>query len=123
MRDRNGIWDKAKSFLNEDISQLDGNANVTVVLFHQETAQPIRFKAKDFDWKNLERQCDDMLERSIETGICNAWDLGLKYIDNKRNNYLYLFTDGTELCLFSCSWRGDEKIPRCQETDRCHQNV
>ena len=96
MRDRNGIWDKAKSFLNEDISQLDGNANVTVVLFHQETAQPIRFKAKDFDWKNLERQCDDMLERSIETGICNAWDLGLKYIDNKRNNYLYLFTDGTE---------------------------
>ena len=96
MKEPNGIWDEAKQFMKDDIRQLDGNANVTIVLFHQQTAQPISFKAKDFKWKSVEPQCEDMIKKSLRTGICNAWDLGLKYIDNKRNNYLYLFTDGTE---------------------------
>lgn len=90
------IWDEAKSFLKEDINQLDENANVTIVLFHHETSTPIRFKAKEFKWKDVESLCEKMIAESKYTGICNAWDLGLKYIDKERNNYLYLFTDGTE---------------------------
>ena len=96
MKEPNGIWENAKKFMKEDIEQLDDNANVTIVPFHQTTAHPICFKAKAFRWKDIEPQCEAMIKASKLTGICNAWDLGLKYIDDKRNNYLYLFTDGTE---------------------------
>lgn len=92
----NHIWEPAKQFMKEDIRQLDENATVNIVLFHQSTAAPIRFKAKDFDWNAIESTCDRMFKESKRTGICNAWDLGLKYIDRNRNNYLYLFTDGIE---------------------------
>lgn len=96
MKAPNHIWNEAKSFMREDIDQLDDKANVTIVLFHQKTSTPIRFKAKDFNWKDIESLCEKMIADSKFTGICNAWDLGLKYIDKERNNYLYLFTDGTE---------------------------
>jgi hypothetical protein len=96
MIDPSHIWEEAKSFLKEDVSQLDENANVTIVLFHQNTSTPIRFKAKEFKWKDVESLCEKMIQESNYTGICNAWDLGLKYIDEERNNYMYLFTDGTE---------------------------
>ena len=92
----NHIWEPAKQFMKEDIEQLDENANVTIVLFHQSTSTPIRFKAKVFSWKDIEATCDRMFKESKRTGICNAWDFGLKYIDRNRNNYLYLFTDGIE---------------------------
>ena len=92
----NHIWEPAKLFMKEDIEQLDDNANVTIVLFHQSTATPIQFKAKDFRWSSVESTCDNMFKASQRTGICNAWDLGLRYIDPNRNNYLYLFTDGLE---------------------------
>lgn len=116
MRDYNHIWDQAKVFMKEDIEQLDDNANVTIVLFHHQTAEPIRFKANEFNWKNVESLCDNMLEASIRTGICNAWDSGLKYIDKKRNNYLYLFTDGTE----NVNRRGTDAV--CERIKRwCNQ--
>ena len=90
------IWKPAKQFMKEDIDQLDENATVNIVLFHQHTADPIRFKAKDFNWNDVEVKCDSMFKKATHTGICHAWDLGLKYIDRNRNNYLYLFTDGLE---------------------------
>lgn len=92
----NHIWQPAKDFLKKDLQQLDENAKVTVVLFHQDTPTPIQFKAKDLDWKDLDSKCDDLIKNSKFTGICNAWDKGLKYIDPNRNNYFYLFTDGKE---------------------------
>ncbi len=90
------IWEPAKQFLKEDIEQLDENATVNIVLFHQSTAEPIRFKAKDFNWNKIEPICDKMFKDARYTGICNAWDIGLNYIERNRNNYLYLFTDGLE---------------------------
>ena len=45
MKRPNGIWEQAKQFMKDDIDQLDENANVTIVLFHQITANPICFKA------------------------------------------------------------------------------
>ena len=96
MKKPNNIWEPSKEFLKEDIEQLDKNANVTIVLFHQEAPTPIKFKAKDFDWDEVEGRCEELIKQSKYTGICKAWDLGLKFIDPKRNNYLYLFTDGTE---------------------------
>ena len=92
----NHIWQPAKDFLKNDLKQLDDNASVTVVLFHQDTATPIRFKAKDLDWGSLEKRCDQLIKESKYTGICNAWDKGLQFIDSTRNNYFYLFTDGKE---------------------------
>lgn len=92
----NHIWEPAKQFLKEDIEQLDENATVNIVLFHQSTASPIRFKAKDFNWNKIEPICDKMFKDARYTGICNAWDIGLNYIERNRNNYLYLFTDGLE---------------------------
>lgn len=96
MEQVNKIWEPAKQFMKEDIEQLDENATVNIVLFHQSTASPIRFKAKDFNWNKIEPICDSMFIKSIKTGICKAWDLGLNYIERNRNNYLYLFTDGLE---------------------------
>ena len=95
MENVNHIWSESKEFMKEDIEQLDGNANVTVILFHQNETT-FQFKAKDFNWKEIEGRCDEMFDESKLTGICNAWDSGLKFIDKNRNNYLYLFTDGTE---------------------------
>lgn len=92
----NKIWKPAKQFMKDDIMQLDENATVNIVLFHQSTATPIRFKAENVKWKTIESKCDSMFNGSTHTGICQAWDLGLKFIDPKRNNYLYLFTDGLE---------------------------
>lgn len=93
---KNGIWQKDKDFMLNDIQQLDSKSNVTIVLFHQGVASPIRFKASDFDRQKVEKVCDEMIEESTNTGICNAWDKSLAFLDSKRNNYLYLFTDGKE---------------------------
>ena len=38
MKRPNGIWEQAKQFMKDNIDQLDENANVTIVLFHQITA-------------------------------------------------------------------------------------
>lgn len=80
----------------DDIEQLDPNSNVTILMFHQNVAAPIKFKASDFNHKDIENKCDEMIKQSTWTGICNAWDQGVKLIDPHRNNYLYLFTDGLE---------------------------
>lgn len=96
MDEPNNIWQPAKEFLKNDLKQLDNNANVTVVLFHQDAAAPISFKAKDLNWNDLENKCDQLIKQSKYTGICKAWDKGLQFIDSTRNNYFYLFTDGKE---------------------------
>lgn len=92
----NKIWEPAKDFLKTDLEQLDKNATVTVVLFHQNASSPISFKANDYSWKEIENKCDNLIQESTHTGICNAWDKGLQYLDKNRNNYFYLFTDGKE---------------------------
>lgn len=86
----NGIWQKDKDFMLNDIQQLDTKSNVTILLFHQGVASPIQFKASDFDRNKVEKLCDEMIEQSTNTGICTAWDKGLQFLDSRRNNYLYL---------------------------------
>lgn len=94
------LYAKSKIFLKEDIIRIKSeDANVVVIPFAENPSAPICFKRGDFDdskWAEIERAMDHRLKTSVNTGICYAWDKGMEYIDTNKQNFFYLFTDGSE---------------------------
>ena len=92
-----GLYPKTKEWLKDDIEKItDPNTTITIIPFHQSTDKPITFCRNNFNWNRIEKALDKWIVESQRTGICNAWDKGLKYIDNTKDNYFFLLTDGKE---------------------------
>ena len=91
------LYYKTKQFLKEDIERnTDPNTTITIVPFHQKPGNAIRFERKNFKWSKVEEALDEMVKQSQNTGVCNAWKVGVKYLDDGKDNYFFLMTDGTE---------------------------
>ena len=92
------IWAPTKNYLKTDIERQIKGTTVHVVPF-QGSCQTVRsFHAEDFNWKSMEKELDGYQENITNTNICDAWDEGLKHIDQNKDNYIYLLTDGVDNC-------------------------
>ena len=91
------IWDKAKKWLKDDIMAKDDNVNITVVLFRDYADSSFSFRKFDLNWNEIEKKANYLIgSPHNKTGICDAWDEGIKYLDNTRENYFILLTDGAD---------------------------
>lgn len=91
------IWDKAKEWLKDDIMAKDDNVNITVVLFRDQADSSFSFCKYDFNWNEIENKANYLIgSPHNKTGICDAWDEGIKHLDNARENYFILLTDGAD---------------------------
>ena len=90
------VWEAALDFLNREAERLEDDDKITVIPFHQSVVAPLSFTGKTYDRKAVERVLNDELAHGKFTGICNAWDAGMKAVSHADDNYLILLTDGSE---------------------------
>ena len=96
-KDPNTLYHKTLLYLKEDIERIENpNSMITVIPFNQEPGVPIQFPRSKFNWKEIEKSLEAYTWKGHRTGICKAWDAGVKEIDETKDNYFYLLTDGTE---------------------------
>lgn len=95
---QDNLYNKTKAWLKKDIENIPtkSTATITIVPFHQEPAKAITFIRKDFNWKSINEALDTWVKSSHSTGICNAWDKAMLYLDPDKDNYFFLLTDGAE---------------------------
>lgn len=96
--EQDNLYTRTKNWLREDIEKIPAGstATVTIIPFHQSTGKTITFVRRDFNWKEISEVLDACVRQSHSTGICQAWDKGLEYIDPEKDNYFFLLTDGAE---------------------------
>ena len=93
------MWEPAKKWLKEDIDRQSDDASITIIPFRDKPDMVINFHKDDFDWSKIENTLDSLIyNHKGRTGICFAWDKGVEELklNNKKDNYLYLLTDGEE---------------------------
>lgn len=90
------IWEPTKNYLKSDIERQTKGTMVHVVPFQGQNLPSYSFEATKFDWKSMEKDLDNIIQNVTNTNICDAWDLGLKFIDINKDNYIYLLTDGVD---------------------------
>lgn len=109
------IWEQTKQWLWDDIEQLrDGQ--VTLIPFQGESYEPIAFDRSAYKRAKLEKPLDEYIQKVTNTNICAAWDAGVKLLDEHKDNYLYVLTDGLDnvqgtaaLCQRIRSWCNQNK--------------
>ena len=112
------VWGPAKNFLRRNIERHTGESKVHIVPFQDKQALPeISFQAKDFNWKDVESALNDHVQKVTNTDIKAAWGRGNQMIDPKKNNYIFLVTDGkdpdpTTLHRIFKNWCGTAKNTR-----------
>lgn len=90
------IWEPTKKYLKSDIERQTPGTMVHVVPFQGKNLPSYSFEATKFNWKSMEKDLDEIIENVTNTNICDAWDLGLRFIDINKDNYIYLLTDGVD---------------------------
>lgn len=90
------IWKPTKDYLKSDIERQTPGTMVHVVPFQGKNLPSYSFEATKFNWKSMESDLDEIIQNVTNTNICDAWDLGLKFIDVNKDNYIYLLTDGVD---------------------------
>ena len=90
------IWEPTKQYLNESISMLPHDATVNIIPFGNNPSKPLQFLAKDFNWDSVESVFDKQINFHTATNICAAWDEGIKLIDEHKENYFFILTDGID---------------------------
>lgn len=97
MKDPNTLYSVTKKWLKDDIERnTDNQTTFVIVPYHQQPHQAMQFTRKGYNWGKIEQTLDGWMQKSGRTGICKAWDLAIKYVDNNKDNYFYLLTDGVE---------------------------
>lgn len=110
------IWEPTKKYLKEDIERLSPSSTVAIIPFQGNTHPAISFERRDFNWSKIEGKLNQYIETKTNTNICSAWDVGLSFIDENKDNYFYILTDGEDnvmgteaLCQRIRDWCGKHK--------------
>lgn len=92
------IWESTLNYLRDDIARLSPTTMVTIVPFQGQVYQDLlRHELKsDFDWAKFEKGVRPKVQELTGTNICAAWDKALTYVDQNKDNYIYLLTDGRD---------------------------
>lgn len=91
------IWGPTKKFLKTKLEK-EANSNsesiVTILPFQDKVLTPINVNLKSIDWPNIERTLDGYIKNITATNICDSWLKAESYIDETKENYIILLTDG-----------------------------
>ena len=90
------IWEQTKQYLKSDIEILSENSTVNIVPFQGKAYDVIRFERNEYKWNKINKVLDTYIQNVTNTNICSAWDSGVKLIDENKDNYLFLLTDGAD---------------------------
>lgn len=90
------IWNQTKEYLRADIKRLQKGTTVHIIPFQAEVLPVISFDAQDFNWSSIEATLDGYLQNITNTNICDAWTMAQRYVDSRKDNYIYLYTDGAD---------------------------
>lgn len=94
----NKLWEPAKTSLDETVklnATIPGS-RVTIIPFGDEPYQVFSFDAKDYTGKKNEiyEEFEKRIQQAKFTHISDVLAEGWKYIDNNKDNRIYLLTDG-----------------------------
>lgn len=90
------IWEQTKQYLKSDIEILSENSTINIVPFQGKAYDVIRFERSEYKWSKINKVLDNYIKNVTNTNICSAWDSGVKLIDENKDNYLFLLTDGAD---------------------------
>lgn len=103
MRGYNGapnIWNSTMDFLCKDINSLPNSTSVSIIPFQTQVHTPIEFTRSEFSpkkWEQIKGTFEGYLDGPLSnTNICDAWTTSAKYIDEHKDNYVILLTDGED---------------------------
>lgn len=88
------IWEPTKKYLKTDIERQTPGTMVHVAPFQGKNLPSYSFYTEKFDWGSMEKTLDGYQQTVTRTNICDAWDLADRFIDQNKDNYIYLLTDG-----------------------------
>ncbi|MCF0216088.1 MAG: VWA domain-containing protein [Fibrobacteraceae bacterium] len=87
------IWNTTKEYLKIELKRLPENISVSVVPFQDKAYDVLQFNTP-VQWEKIEQTLDSAVLKVTNTDIAAAWDKGTSLLDNHKENYFYLLTDG-----------------------------
>lgn len=91
------IFSEVKSQLCSTISELtDTTTEVIFIPFTDQPSEPYIAKLNQKD--EIIKYINNMKPQRGDTNILGAWNLGIKYLDNAKINYMFMLTDGVHNC-------------------------
>ncbi len=90
------IWEPTKSYLKNELVKHEPNTTLHVIPFQGEVLPSFNFRVDNMNWTDIESKLDDHVEKITNTNICDAWDATDRYIDDHKDNYIILLTDGQD---------------------------
>lgn len=90
------IWEPTKQYLKNEIGRLPEKASVHVLPFQHVVYPAIQFQRSDFDWGKIEKDFETYIQNKTNTNICDAWDAGVNMVDENKDNYIVVLTDGND---------------------------
>lgn len=91
------IIDEAKKCLKEDIEQKTDNCDILFIPFQGNNPLPmLSFRRDKYDWTDVEKRIDEVIDNPTNTDIVGAWDRAVKSFNPHAQNVLYLYTDGND---------------------------
>ena len=90
------IWEPTKDYLRKELEKHTPGTTLHVIPFQGKTLPAFSFDANNLEWKKIEKQLEEHVKNVTNTNICDAWDATDKYIDEHKDNYIILLTDGKD---------------------------
>lgn len=90
------IWEPTKDYLRKELEKHTPGTTLHVIPFQGKTLPAFSFDANNLEWKKIEKQLEEHVKDVTNTNICDAWDATDKYIDEHKDNYIILLTDGKD---------------------------
>lgn len=91
------IIDEAKKCLKADIEQKTDNCDILFIPFQgSNPLPPLSFRRSEFDWSEVEKRIDEVIDHPTNTDIVSAWERAVSSFNPHAQNVLYLYTDGND---------------------------
>lgn len=102
------IWQQTKSYLSQELSKeakTNPDARIVILPFQDKVLQRFESTAGNLSWPNLEASLDKYIQDVTATNICDPWLAAEREIDETKENYIILMTDGND------NYKGDAAHP------------
>lgn len=88
------IWQPTKNYLKKDIDKQPKGTELHIIPFQGRVLPSFDFEAGQQNWNDIEEKLDEHVKKVTNTNICAAWDAIDSHLNNHKDNYVILLTDG-----------------------------
>lgn len=102
------IWQQTKNYLSRELrkeAQAHPDARIVILPFQDKVLQRYESTASNLSWTDLEASLDKYIQNVTATNICDPWLAAEREIDETKENYIILMTDGND------NYKGDPSHP------------